>query len=734
MKNEVVKIEKLIRKWIILTLFTISLGSYLANQKSVNAKQLYSYKISTNFTIKKSDIDADDEDTIIKKNISAKSFSNISNYIYTGSQITPEIVIKDGDKTLIKDEDYTLSYINNTNVGTAYVIVTGKGNYYGEKTISFEIKKATYQVKATAYNKKYDGKAHSITISNVKSGSTIKYRTNTKNVWSTKKPTRTKVGTTTVYYQITNPNYNTITGSKKITITKAKQSISAKAYKGAYNAKAHTITLNNVLKGSTIKYRTSTKASWSTKKPSRTNVGTTTVYYRITNPNCTNVVTGSKKITITKGKQSISAKAYSGTYDGKAHSITLSNAFKDSTLQYRTSTKSAWSTKKPSRTNVGTTTVYYRITNPNCNTVTGSKKITINKKSLSKLTISQIPSTKVYTGKAIKPAVTIKDGNKTLKNGIDYSVTYAKNINCGSASIKITGMGNYSGSISKTFSIVPSKPTAIKLTSKEESIKVSYSKVTGASGYEIAYSTNKSSGFKTIATVDASITISKLDIDKTYYVKVRSYKVVDGKHYYGSYSAVSSVKTMETASDNPGILIELDVPYINQYEADAPMGCEAASLLEALHAKGYAKSYNLKNFLKEMPLAADGNPNHGFGSTPYKIVLNTYQSIYPAPLAKWGSKYGDVVNISGASKNKLVEELKNENPIVIYTVYNFAYPVYGTYKFGKAIDNAHIMTLIGYNSEANLYKVADPAGGIYWVNGSDFVRCYNYTHYAVVVR
>ena len=60
-------------------------------------------------------------------------------YQYTGEAITPEVTVKDGDKTLTKDKDYTVAYADNTAVGTATVTVTGKGNYTGERKLTFTI-------------------------------------------------------------------------------------------------------------------------------------------------------------------------------------------------------------------------------------------------------------------------------------------------------------------------------------------------------------------------------------------------------------------------------------------------------------------------------------------------------------------------------------------------------------------------------------------------------------------
>ena len=78
--------------------------------------------------------------------ISAKSISDVAVTVaeqtYTGSALTPAVTVKDGEKTLVLDTDYTVAYENNTNAGTAGVTITGTGNYNGTATANFTIEKA----------------------------------------------------------------------------------------------------------------------------------------------------------------------------------------------------------------------------------------------------------------------------------------------------------------------------------------------------------------------------------------------------------------------------------------------------------------------------------------------------------------------------------------------------------------------------------------------------------------
>ncbi len=76
-----------------------------------------------------------------KKAIDSLVVNNIMNKQYTGEAITPPVYILDGEKQLELDTDYTLAYSKNINVGIADVLITGKGQYEGTKTVHFNIVK-----------------------------------------------------------------------------------------------------------------------------------------------------------------------------------------------------------------------------------------------------------------------------------------------------------------------------------------------------------------------------------------------------------------------------------------------------------------------------------------------------------------------------------------------------------------------------------------------------------------
>ena len=128
--------------------------------------------------------------------------------------------------------------------------------------------------------------------------------------------------------------------------------------------------------------------------------------------------------------------------------------------------------------------------------------------SISKANVTLSTSTYAYDGKAKKPSVTVKLNGKTLKNGTDYTVSYSNNTKVGTAKVTITGKGNYTGSVSKTFSIKNNfkKATVSGISTKAftgknitQSITVKYNGKTLKNGtdYTVSYSNNKKIGTAT---------------------------------------------------------------------------------------------------------------------------------------------------------------------------------------------------------------------------------------------
>ena len=158
-----------------------------------------------------------------------------------------------------------------------------------------------------------------------------------------------------------------------------------------------------------------------------------------------------------------------------------------------------------------------------------------------------VASKVTFTGTSRKPAVTVKLSGKELVKNTDYTVKYSNNKAIGKATVTITGKGKYTGVIKKTFKIVPMKQVITSVTAKTKAFAVKWTKDINVNGYQIKYSTKSDfSGGKSVY-VKKNTTVSKtftgLTAKKTYYVKVRSYKTVNGTKYYSSWSSAKKVKT-----------------------------------------------------------------------------------------------------------------------------------------------------------------------------------------------
>ena len=203
------------------------------------------------------------------------------------------------------------------------------------------------------------------------------------------------------------------------------------------------------------------------------------------------------------------------------------------------------------------------------------------------------------------PDVTVTYGDKTLAAGTDFTVSYKDNVKEGTATVTITGAGNYTGIINTTFTItaapgksdgkvslkssntkvvkisgtkvIPVNPgkanvtitvtagnryaaatktvtiTVIPAKTSLRSVKsqtakqatVTWKKIKSISGYQISYSQNSSMKKAKALTVKGSATratLKKLVSKKKYYVRIRTYKVVSGKKYYSKWSSKKSVK------------------------------------------------------------------------------------------------------------------------------------------------------------------------------------------------
>ena len=227
---------------------------------------------------------------------------------------------------------------------------------------------------------------------------------------------------------------------------------------------------------------------------------------------------------------------YDGTYKKPAATVTFGGKVlqegKDYTISYR------------NNLNVGVTTVI--ATGMGDYTGYTSKNFTITKRAMAGGTVS-VASSVSFTGSNITPSVTVKVAGRTLTSGTDYTVSYSNNKNVGTASVYVYGKGNYSGTLSAKFDILPAKQQIQKLETRYKGFYIDWAQKGSATGYDVEYSVNSNMSGAVSKHLTANkpdtLTISGLSGDKTYYVRVRSYTNTNGKVYYGAWSDIKSIKT-----------------------------------------------------------------------------------------------------------------------------------------------------------------------------------------------
>ena len=169
----------------------------------------------------------------------------------------------------------------------------------------------------------------------------------------------------------------------------------------------------------------------------------------------------------------------------------------------------------------------------------------IQQVSLKGATVTGLGS-KVYTGSAITPKVTVKLDGKTLVKDADYTVKYSNNVHVGKATVKVVGQGRYKDSIAKTFKILPKGTTIKSLKALKKGFKVTWKKQSAqVTGYQVRWSLKKSMKGAKTKTIKSKKTTSfkklKLKSGKRYYVQVRTYKLVGGDKYCSKWSAKEHV-------------------------------------------------------------------------------------------------------------------------------------------------------------------------------------------------
>ena len=483
-------------------------------------------------------------------------------YTYTGKEIKPEVTVVLKDQTLTTD-DYTVTYENNTAVGTATITVTGKGKYTGTAMKTFEITEAEQppiekeDIKDATITLK-DGDTYTYTGKEIKPEVTVvlKDQTLTTDDYTVTYENNTAVGTATI--TVTGKGKYTGTATKNFTIKAATTPVVAKDLKDAvltlsqtsyvYDGKKKTPAVTVKLGTQTLKKDTDYTVAYT----NNINAGTATVTVKAKGT----AYKGTKTITfkITKKdikKAVITLKTTKYTYNGKQKKPAVTKVTLD---KVKLTTKN-YSIAYSNNVNAGTAKV--TITGKGNYTGKATKNFTINKAS-AKITLKSTSLKKALGSKNFTFGASVNSKGKLTytssnKKVIKIDKSKGKVVAIGEATItvKAAATKNYKATSKKLkVTVTPKKATLSTVSSKKAGqLSIKWKKDSKASGYMIQYSTSKKFTKKTTKTKTiksnktTSYTIKKLPKGKTYYVKVCAYKkVTNKKNICGAYSAVKKVK------------------------------------------------------------------------------------------------------------------------------------------------------------------------------------------------
>lgn len=493
-------------------------------------------------------------------------------YYYTGQPIEPKaITVEDTDLPVTSDQadpqrrsvklvsgtDYDISYTNNTSAGKASIIVTGKGNYSGNRVAYFNIVSSN-----TDGNNTWDGTSEG--TGSISNGSTtisakdiiLGYDSTTYNCMMyngyERIPTVSINGLSNSDFVITasnniRPGVATlmITGINNYTGTIYKN-YTIKADLSTYGT-VSTIVDQNYTGYQITPYVTVTCGGnlltvgndYTVTYANNTNVGRATVIATAAaNSYYVGTANGYFNISNTATGMEITGYASSYTYTGNAITPDVIVTMNGRMLNRGTDYVVNYS----NNTNVGTATM----TVTGIGSFSGTKTINyvIEAKNIENC-ITTAVSNYQYTGNTYTPSVTLTDSStgKTLAAGTDYTITYSNNTNPGTASITVTALSrNYTGSKVISFKITSAAVSGLRVSRiKNNSMKLSWSDQDYADGYQICNANNRVIG----TTSNNSYTVKRLTSCTTYRYKVRSYvENADGSVSYGNFSTAVAAQTM----------------------------------------------------------------------------------------------------------------------------------------------------------------------------------------------
>ncbi len=415
---------------------------------------------------------------IVAAPIADAKLDAIPKQTYTGSAICPEVSLTFNGVALEEDKDYTLSFKDNVNAGTATVTVTGQGHFTGSVDKTFTIGPADISgasldaIPPQAYTGSAIHPAITLTFNGVALEEDKDYTLSFKNNVNAGTATVTITGEGNFKGSIKGVSFGIVPAD----IMDAKlDAIPGQPYTGSAICPELTLTLGDV----TLKKGTDYTVAFE----NNVEIGTATV--KITGKgNFVGSMIASFEITKVPLDAKMADAIPDQDYTGEAVTPKVSLKWGKQKLvegeDYTVSCKN--------NTAAGVATAV--VTAKDGSIFSGKVELafTIVKSMTdfaSDFSLEKIPD-QTHTGKAITPKITLKDGSKTLKEGTDYTLSYENNVKVGTATVKITGKGAYSGTLRATFTI-KAKPASSSSSSSSGSSSSSSSGSSSGSSSESSF-------------------------------------------------------------------------------------------------------------------------------------------------------------------------------------------------------------------------------------------------------
>lgn len=373
-------------------------------------------------------------------------------YVYDGSSKKPVVTVAYKGQDLIQNTDYTVTYTNDTGVGDAVVTVTGKGIFAGSKNLNYIIEAidiGSYKLEIQPDSYIYDGTEKEPEVKVVISETTgNKYYLDASN-YTVKYENNKNAGTANVTVTGTGNYSGELKGTFIISqkdITGANVTIPQESYEytGTEIKPEVTVTLSD---GTGLIFGTDYTVSYE----DNTDIGTATVNV-IGRGNYTGKANGSFGIGADIKDAEIVLSMDQYIYSGRRNTPKATVVFAGKTLVENVD----YTISYEDCIDAGTARVV--VSGKGNYGGTAEKTFEIARKGITGANVTIPQECYEYISKEIRPeaTVTLSDGT-VLKNAIEYIVDYTDNIEVGTATITVTGTGNYIGYVTKTFTITEVK-------------------------------------------------------------------------------------------------------------------------------------------------------------------------------------------------------------------------------------------------------------------------------------